>query len=259
MSCKILICILAFVSFKYKKLMNIAIAQIKPVKGDIPANIEKHITFINLAAVLKADSIFFPELSLTGYEPELSKNLAVDLNDNRFDEFQEISDLKSIAIGVGVPTVSKTGIRISMIIFQSKQPRTIYSKQQLHEDEFPYFESGNQQILINQKIAPAICYESLQINHAEKAVDQGAQIYIASVAKSQNGINKAYEHYPKIAKKYKMTVLMSNCVGECDNFVSAGFSSVWNKEGKLITHFNNEQEGIIIFNTETEKVTKQTI
>lgn len=90
--------------------MNIAIAQIKPVKGDIPANIEKHITFINLATVLKADSIFFPELSLTGYEPELSKNLAVDINDNRFDEFQELSDLKSIAIGVGVPTVDRKSV-----------------------------------------------------------------------------------------------------------------------------------------------------
>lgn len=239
--------------------MNIAIAQIKPVKGDIPANIEKHITFINLAAALKADSVFFPELSLTGYEPELSKNLAADLNDNRFDAFQKISDLKNITIGIGVPTISQTGIRISIIIFQSKQPRILYSKQQLHEDEFPYFESGNEQILINQKIAPAICYESLQTDHAVKAVDEGAQIYIASVAKSKNGINKAYTHYPNVAKKLKMSVLMSNCVGECDNFVSAGSSAVWNKEGKLITHFNTEQEGIIIFNTETEKVIKQTI
>lgn len=239
--------------------MNIAIAQIKPVKGDIPANIEKHVTFIHLAAASKADSIYFPELSLTGYEPELSKNLAVDLNDNRLDAFQKVSDLKNITIGIGAPTASPTGTRISMIIFQYKQPRILYSKQQLHDDEFPYFESGNEQVLINQIIAPAICYESLQTDHAEKAVDQGAQIYIASVAKSQNGINKAYAYYPKVAKKYKMPVLMSNCIGECDNFVSVGSSAVWNKEGKLITHFNNEQEGIIIFNTETEKVTKQTI
>lgn len=245
-----------------KTQMNISIAQIKPVKGDIPANIEKHIQFIDLAVSLKASSVFFPELSLTGYEPELAKELAVDHNDSRLDKLQQISNRKKITIGLGVPTVHPKGIRISMIIFQPEKPRITYSKQQLHEDEFPYFESGDEQILItieNQKIIPAICFESLQIDHADKAAELGGQIYIASVAKSQNGINKAYEHYPKVAKKYKIPVLMSNCIGECGNFISTGYSSIWTKEGKLIAQLENQHEGIIIFNTETEKVTKQVI
>lgn len=240
--------------------MNIAIAQIKPVKGDIPANIEKHNKFIGLASILNTDFIFFPELSLTGYEPELSEKLAVNKNDKRFDVLQQTSDQKMISFGVGVPTIAHNGICISMIVFQPKQPRILYSKQQLHEDELPYFKNGNEQILItlkNQKIAPAICYESLQMNHADEAIKLGAQIYVASVAKSQNGINKAYAHYPNIAKKYKIPVLMSNCIGECDNFISAGSSSVWNKEGELILQFGQQEEGIIILDTETEKVTKQ--
>ncbi len=242
--------------------MNIAIAQIKPVKGDIPANIEKHSKFIELASILNTDFIFFPELSLTGYEPELAVKLAVNKNDKRFDVLQQMSDQKMISFGVGVPTITQNGICISMIVFQPKQPRILYSKQQLHEDELPYFKNGNEQILItlkNQKIAPAICYESLQMNHADEAVKLGAQIYAASVAKSQNGINKAYAHYPNIAKKYKIPVLMSNCIGECDNFVSAGLSSVWNKEGELILQFDRQEEGIIIFDTETEKVSKHII
>jgi predicted amidohydrolase len=242
--------------------MNISIAQIKPVKGDIPANIEKHIQFIDLAVSLKASAVFFPELSLTGYEPELAKELAIDPNDSRLNKFQQISDREKITIGVGIPTTHQKGVRISMIVFQPEKPRLTYSKQLLHEDEFPYFENGHEQILItieNQKIAPAICFESLQINHADKAVELGGQVYIASVAKSQNGINKAYEHYPEVAKKHKIPVLMSNCIGECDNFISAGYSSIWTKDGKLIAQLENQHEGIIIFNTETEKVIKQVI
>lgn len=242
--------------------MNISIAQIKPVKGDIPANIEKHIQFIDLAVSLKASSVFFSELSLTGYEPELAKELAIDHNDSRLDKFKQISDWEKITIGVGIPTVHPKGVRISMIIFQPEKPRIIYSKQQLHEDEFPYFVSGHGQILItveNQKIAPAICFESLQIDHADKAVELGGQVYIASVAKSQKGINKAYEHYPEVARKHKIPVLMSNCIGECDNFISVGSSSIWTKEGKLIAQLENQHEGIIVFNTETEKVIKQVI
>jgi len=242
--------------------MNIAIAQLKSMKGDIPANIEKHIKFIERACLLNADFIFFPELSLTGYEPGLAEKLAVDKNDKRFDVLQQTSDQKMISFAVGVPTISENGIYISMLIFQPKQQKLIYSKQQLHEDELPYFKNGNEQVLItlkNQKIAPAICYESLQTDHANEAARLGAAIYIASVAKSQNGINKAFAHYPNVAKKYKMPVLMSNCIGECDNFISAGFSSVWNKEGELVVQLDNQQEGLLIFNTETEKVMKEII
>lgn len=242
--------------------MNISIAQIKPVKGDILTNIEKHIQFIDLAVSLKASSVFFPELSLMGYEPELAKELAINYNDSRLDKFKQISDREKITIGVGIPTVHPKGVRISMIIFQPEKPRITYSKQQLHEDEFPYFESGHEQILItieNQKIAPAICFESLQMGHADKAVELGGQVYIASVAKSQNGINKAYAHYPEVARKHKIPVLMSNCIGECDNFISKGYSSIWTKEGKLIAQLENHHEGIIVFNTETEKVIKQVI
>lgn len=242
--------------------MKIGIAQIKPVKGDISANIEKHLKCIELASSLKATSVFFPELSLTGYEPELAKDLATYQDDDRFDVFQKTSNLKNITIGVGIPIKVENGIQISMIIFQPNLPRIKYSKQRLHEDEFPFFEKGNEQAIINienQKIIPAICYESLQIEHAEKASKLGGEIYLASVAKSQNGIDKAYIHYPEVAKKYAMPVLMANCIGECDNFVSVGFSSVWTKEGRLAGQLNNTNEGILVFNTETEEITKQII
>ena len=53
--------------------MKICIAQTKPVKGNISSNIEAHIGFIERALTFGTEAIFFPELSLTGYEPELAK------------------------------------------------------------------------------------------------------------------------------------------------------------------------------------------
>ena len=119
--------------------MKISVAQIRPVKGDVSANIETHKKMIALAVSYKADSIFFPELSVTGYEPELAQHLATDQADQKFDDFQEISNSRNITIGLGVPTKTNSGIKISMIIFQPDSPRQTYSKQQLHSDEFPYF------------------------------------------------------------------------------------------------------------------------
>jgi predicted amidohydrolase len=149
-----------------------------------------------------------------------------------------------------------------MIIFMPGRLRQTYSKQQLHPDEFPYFEKGEQQILLevdNKKIVPAICYESLQTDHSAKASKLGAEIYLASVAKPQNSINEAMTHYSNVAKNYSMPVLMSNCVGYCDNFISAGFSSVWTKQGRLVGQLDNKTEGILIFDTGTEEVTKKAI
>ena len=240
--------------------MKICIAQTKPIKGDVSANIEAHIRLIELALTLNAEAIFFPELSLTGFEPELAKKLATNQNDNRLDIFQQISDKKNIIVGLGLPTATELKIRISMIVFEPNKPRLTYSKQQLHSDEFPYFENGDEQVIINEKnthIAPAICYESLQPTHCENAVKLGANVYLASVAKPANGVVKAFDHYPKIAKQYAMPVLMANCVGFCDNFLSVGNSSVWTKEGELVGQLNDKTEGILLFDTKTEEIDKR--
>lgn len=242
--------------------MKICVAQTKPIKGNISANIEAHISFVELALSLNAKAIFFSELSLTGYEPELAKELAITQQDNRLDVFQEISDINNIIIGIGVPTTSTSKPKISMIIFESKKPKQVYSKQILHSDELPYFESGDEQLLIkvdDAHIAPAICYESLLPSHAETAFRLGSNVYFASVAKPVNGVKKAFEHYPAIAKQHTMPVLMANCVGYCDNFLSVGQSAVWTKEGKLVGQLDDKTEGVLIFDTETEGVIERII
>lgn len=245
----------------FKKIhVKICIAQIETDKGNIEKNIETHKEWIELAISENVDFITFSELSLTGYEPELAERLATDQNDLRLAVFQKISELNCITIGVGLPIKSEFGILISMVIFKPKQIRQIYSKQKLHSDELPYFVEGNQQLILvtdNEKIAPAICYESLQVEHAQNAINLGAEIYMASVAKPQNGIEKAFSHYPKIAKKYSIPVLMSNCIGFCDNFLAVGQSAIWNREGELLEKLSSDKEGILIYDTKTDKVVKK--
>jgi predicted amidohydrolase len=47
--------------------LNLAVAQIATKLGDVEANLEKHLNYINQAKDRKADLVVFPELSLTGY------------------------------------------------------------------------------------------------------------------------------------------------------------------------------------------------
>lgn len=238
--------------------MKICLAQAKSIKGDVPANIANHLRLINQALTLHADAVFFPELSLTGYEPELAKTLATTPDDAMFMPFQELSDAHTITIGLGMPIRKEKGIQITMLIFQLHQVVQTYAKQQLHDDELPYFIEGSEQIILwpdTLKAAPAICYESLQISHAQNAHTKGATLYLASVAKSQKGLDKAYIHYPLIAKQYQMPVLMVNCVGYCDNFESTGGSAVWNNNGELISSLDNRSEGILLVDLIETEVT----
>ena len=240
--------------------MKICIAQTRPVKGDITQNILRHLNFVERAADLNASAIFFPELSLTGYECKLAKDVATTADDIRFKIFRELSNARSITIAAGVPTQTKMGIQISMLIFQPGQPVQTYSKQLLHSDEYPYCVRGEKQVLItvdNIQIAPAICYESMQPQHAEEAIKLGAMMYVACVAKSLTGITKANAYYSDLASNYSMPVLMVNCVGACDTFDSAGSSAVWSKDGILLSKLNNESEGILIFDTSTDQVITQ--
>jgi predicted amidohydrolase len=232
--------------------MKICIAQIQSFAGDITKNIATHKNKIELAAVSEADFIFFSELSLTGYEPTLAKRLAIAPDDSRLDIFQEMSDKHQIGIGVGVPIRAEEACLIGMIIFQPHQSRMVYAKQFLHEDEYPYFDFGKKYVFLekdNHKIALAICYELSIPEHAETASHNHASVYIASVAKTTSGVERASIILAEIARKYKMLVLMSNCIGFCDNFESAGNSSAWNTKGELIGKLDSTNEGLLLIDT----------
>lgn len=242
--------------------MRICVAQTKPVTGDFQRNIDKHKELIDLAVTNEADMIIFPELSITGYEPEQAKKLATHPNDKRFDEFQKISDIKRIIIGIGVPLKDNSDVSISMLLFQPNEGRKLYSKRYLHADEEPFFVAGQNSISLlgrNSNIAFAICYEISILDHAENAFKNGAKIYVASVAKFEDKIDRATNRLAKIASDYSMTVLMSNFIGSSNGQKYAGRTSIWNKQGSLVGQLSDKNEGVLIIDTDTQEVIEETI
>jgi predicted amidohydrolase len=240
--------------------MKICAAQIQSYKNNVGKNIEKHRVFVEAAISGGSDLIVFPELSLTGYEPELVKGAAIFENDQRIDVFQKMSNERHITISLGAPVKSGLGIKIGMVLFEPGKTRHVYSKQYLHEDELRWFIQGDHQTFLtigNQRIAPAICYESMQAEHIEKVMKSETDVYMASVAKSAGGVKKAYDYFPEIAGKYSIVVIMVNSVGPCDDFICAGSSAVWGRNGNLLGRLNEKNEGILIYDTETESITIQ--
>jgi len=228
--------------------MKICAAQTRPAKADIEKNIQRHLQLIEKAVAGGAALIVFPELSLTGYEPALANDLAMKVDDNRLNVFQEKSNAGNIVIGIGLPTKAAAGTHISLIIFQPNRKRQVYSKEFLHIDENPFFVAGQggPTITIDDKIiAFAVCYELSVPEHADRAFKNGANIYVASVAKSAAGMEKANQILAAVANQYSMDTVISNCVGYCDNFESAGGSAGWNSKGKLLCSLDHAKEGLL--------------
>lgn len=240
--------------------MKIAIAQTRSIKGDIKRNLVNHQQMIMDAVEFGASLIVFPELSLTNYEPDLAGKLATSASDPRLGVLQELSDFHQIGIGVGMPIAIGADLpNIGLIIFKPATPPLVYAKQYLHADEVPFFSPGNKQVYLqagDEKIGLAICYELSVPQHAATVHENGATIYLVSEAKTVAGVEKAIQTLTTTSKQYGMTVLMSNCIGVCDNELCGGRSSIWDNKGNLLAQLDADHEGLLVYDTITHHIGK---
>lgn len=227
--------------------MRVAVAQHSPKAGAIEENIKKHLKLIQSAIDQKCDAIFFNELSLTSYEPDRAVELQMSLDDPRLKVFQEYSDSNELVIVIGLPLTVVDGIQIANVIFQPHQSREIYSKQILHDSESAIFIPGNKQLMLTIKgikVAMGICYESLQESHFSNCVELGADIYIVSTAKKQEGLKAAMDFYSYASMKYQIPIMMSNSFGNTTRFECVGNSASWNN-GILQEQLSKNSDSII--------------
>lgn len=236
--------------------MKIALAQTWPVKGDLLTNIGAHVYFVHQAAEQGANIIFFSELSLTGYEPQLAHVLATNQDNTHFDILQEEADRYNISICVGVPIKTEEGIWIGMVIFSPKTLRQTYGKKYIHPDEEAFFVPGKTITPLHvsgKRIAPAICYELSCADHVEHAIKKGADAYVASVAKTTEGNERAYKDLSAISKENGIPALLVNCVGEANGSMKVGGSAVWSSSGELIDSMSDQDEGLLLYDMEKEE------
>lgn len=235
--------------------MKLCAVQLASSKGDLEGNLARHLRCIEQAASLGVELVLFPELSLTGYEPNLARQLALPVTSERLAPLQAASDRLGVTVAVGLPLPTAQGIRIGMPILRPGQPPLTYAKQRLHADELPFFTAGDEPLVFRagpRQIAPAICYESMFMEHAAHAQSLGADLYVVSVAKTAKGVREGHEHYPQVARRLGIPVLMANCVGPADTFIGAGGSAAWDRHGQLLAALDNGGEGLVVLDTASE-------
>jgi len=241
----------------------LAAAQTIPVCGNIEENIKHHKQLIELAAKNEVQLIVFPELSLTGYEPDLAEKLAFTPGDSRIAPLQDLADKFQIIIIAGAPVRCETGLHIASFIIKPHQKVQLYTKQYLHSGEDEYFSpcfNHNPVISIDgENISSAICADIANPKHPEAASLIGSSIYMPGVLITKKGYKADAELLSNYAKKFSMTVIMANFSGESGGYESAGKSAIWSKKGDLIAQFDESNEGLVIATKEDEVWTGKTV
>jgi predicted amidohydrolase len=228
---------------------KIALAQIAVEKGDVNANIKKHLRMIDIAYCHKSSFIVFPELSLTGYEPSLAGELAFNLKDHRLDPLRESCRQRQITVIAGAPIKRLNNIVIGAFILFPDGTCDVYSKRYLHPGEEKFFVPHDWNPLLvhgDEVISLAICADISNPLHAKTAFENNSTIYLASVLITPNGYSDDIAMLRKYAREYHMTVMMANYCGSTGGYEAAGRSIVIDSHGREVAAMDHCIEGILV-------------
>ncbi len=209
---------------------TLAAAQFCSIRGELKHNLAGHLTFMQRAADQGADYLLFPELSLTGYEPDLALELALDPRDACLEPIRELQ----LVTTLGVPLKGADGsIKIGALTFTTEGDVIAYAKQYLHPGEDSVFSAGREDGYLKlgaHRIGLCVCADFSHPEHVQRIADGDAWLYAASVLISPVG----YEHDAELlaghARRHSLPVLMANHGGPTGGWASAerrGRATVW--------------------------------
>ncbi len=256
--------------------LNIVLAQINFLVGDIVGNTEKVIQTVNDAAMSQsADVVVFPELTLTGYPPEdllLRPSLDVRI-DAALAQIKQID--VDVYIVIGYPKRSEVGLQNMAGVIYQGELICEYAKQCLPNyqvfDEKRYFvegsapgtflvksckgderEGGNP---INIKIGITICEDLWEGGPVQQAKSEGVELLI-NLNASPFHLSKQDKREALVSERARALgapIIFVNWVGGQDELVFDGGSLSCNTDGELISRspLFKESHSLVEFNPET--------
>lgn len=233
--------------------LNIVMAQLNLLVGDIDGNTERIIGAAKRAAVdFAADVVVFPELALTGYPPEdllLRPSLKLRVEKALQHILQESIDPILV---IGFPESTGGAVYNSLLVAKQGEIVAEYRKQCLPNyqvfDERRYFAVGDRACTLDLKgtrIAFTICEDLWEDEPARQAKNAGAQMLV--------NINASPFHTAKLEERQDLVckrsteegfpIVYVNLLGGQDELVFDG-GSMAASEGQLACQVPQFVEGL---------------
>ncbi|HEU0186260.1 MAG TPA: NAD+ synthase [Gallionellaceae bacterium] len=243
--------------------MQIAIAQINCVLGDLAGNSAKILDHANRARQQGATLLLTPELSLCGYSPE--DLLLRDGFYQACDEALQLlaQEIHGIAVVVGHPH-EEGGMRYNAAsVLRDGRVMARYFKRELPNysvfDEERYFDSGREPCVFELDgvhFAINICADIWQEQAALHAREAGADVLLVLNA-SPYHIDKQQSRYEAIRDRVgetELAVVYANLVGGQDELVFDGASFAMSADGHLTHQLPSFEEALELIRIEGGKL-----
>ncbi|AMA65058.1 Glutamine-dependent NAD(+) synthetase [Candidatus Arsenophonus lipoptenae] len=234
--------------------INIALAQLNWLVGDIEGNCERMLREIKNQKLQGADLILFSELSLTGYPPE-DLIFRRDFNQNCNKQLNRLKVAsQNIAIVVGHIWKKNKKYYNSLSFFWQKKIIARYFKQKLPNygvfDEKRYFYPGHETCVLsfkNYKLGFLICEDIWSNELVDIIKSKNADIIITINASPYNH-KKPYLR-TKLLKSHiqriNLPIIYLNQVGGQDELIFDGGSKVLNSHGEITHNLTQFSEQVI--------------
>ena len=229
---------------------KIAAAQVASVCGDVDRNIATHAAAVEAAAKRDVSVLVFPELSLTGYEPDLAAELAMTPMDRRLAPLLALARQHRIDVVLGAPLhngAAKPGL--GAILITARGITRTYCKMHLGASERQYFTPGTVPLAFavgGQTVGIAICADSSQPSHAQAYAETGTTIYAAGVFLNAEWFATDSPRLADYAARLRMLVVMANHAASVGTHKSVGRSAVWAPDGALLAQAEGADSSLVI-------------
>lgn len=193
--------------------------------------------------------LVFPELSLTGYEPELGDELAFTETDERLAPIQDLASECALTLVVGAPVRLESGLHIGAFSVSPDRSAVLYTKQHLGAGEDAHFAAGTRDPLIElgaSMAALAVCADANHASHPENAAARGASVYLLSSLISCEEYSQKSVSLRAYAARHSMTVVFANYGGPSGGLDPAGRSAIWSPAGDLLAQLDGVGRGLVI-------------
>ena len=216
--------------------LRIAAVQRVSRPGDIAATVAEHTAQIAAAADVGAGVVLFPELSLTGYEPDLIDlhGIRIAVDDPILQPLSRICQQRRVHALVGVPTAGTALPLIGILHIDARGAvRLAYAKQHLHVGEIGIFGAGSAGAILDiggWKLAPAIGSDTAAPTHPSAARRAGADAYLVAgvyIIGSEQRLAQQMEQ----AARQRLWVMLAQYSGGTGGGPACGLSGGWRPGG----------------------------
>lgn len=257
--------------------MQIVLAQINPIIGDLTGNVKKIVEAISEAKKKKAQLIVFPELALTGYPPEDFLLLPHFIHDVENALKDVVAASTGIAVIVGTvrqnPSFLEKPLFNSAAIIEDGKLKGFQDKMLLPTydvfDERRFFEPAIKTTLwdiAGLNIAVTICediwehsdllkYSSYARDPIQELVHLKPQL-VVNLSASPFSLKHARNRFSacsRVAITLDCPLVLCNQVGGNDSLIFDGYSVFVDKQGKLMARAKGFEEDNFLVDTNSRQ------